>query len=1157
MSTRRRWAVLAVALGALLEVLTALSALATNAASGASHWPGPLDLVRRHPWWSMLIILLLMIMVSAALLRHGSSDPQPASKEDVEAAVQRVRVDVAEAVATPSDLDKRIARLPPYPQILLDDADDDDMMIWRVIAPFTDENVVPVELAREWAAAPPAALKHLRAAGLLVVAELLAAYQQPDAAAEQFRAAVELGATPRAYWLVRIAQIEVARPECDRTRVDELLAEAGQLDAGYPLTIALRAIVEQKWAGAVRALEGWNPSTPGEKDMALMLHGSSLAALAHVDDAINVFDAGMAAAFSPAIRLQLARLLRVRAAQGTGDSGLADAFRAVELAIQVRNARRTWRGDSAEAAAVAADAAVFADDPNQTWMLTRTVPEGDATPFEAADPRVVDVAVMGAVLTGRFSQARELIESAPAGSYARLRMEAELVNASGPGEDNRAAIEAWRVALAAAATDEQKLEALRGLAVAGATDQAVIDNLRSGYSDAVAEIELLAQIASAAGPDADEQLRALEEQTPLATLRRAELFRPRDPEAAADLLVEANIRWRNPRLLLMAIDCYENAGQPDQAQLLLQQTLTQVGPAWSGRVIALRRLANLQLADCAWAKVVATCGVLLELDPHDQDARWMRAHAEYRAGDLEDAWRTLKRSATPLDVVTPSHARLLLDLSRRYADAAQVVDTVRTMWRAFPHDENVYLAAITAVQRRADRTQLPAGIEGELTQAVLRSFRQQFPGSDRITPITIEDSERPFGALEDHMRKEAATYSDVLAGIRTDNLPVGALDRVVGKPYSAIFPYAPLGCHRAFFPDDADNVVEASLAAQSLAGTCLIDASALYTLALLPDAAARPLVALLSRPSMTDVGLWDLIQSEDHFSLPNEATMTFDSARDQVVIVETDPAAAERQHRQAQSMLRTARPLRRINHSALVDLPWHGPSVPVWILTLDAAKHHSTALWADDFGLRLAARSLGIKTFSTRAMLTIARTRGRFDDATVNQIGQTLVRECVVDFPHDHDTLVAVAAEQGWEPRSVAVVLSRAATWANTELAYRIFLTVISRCRQETIEQWAHAALTGIFQASAPDRGIERLTEFMTAILADVAVQREHTAGVAAAVQALVPDKADEIVCAAINDMWDRLKANYAPEQSVMIFMKLICGLGDKHRQYAARLVLD
>ncbi len=154
-------------------------------------------------------------------------------------------------------------------------------------------------------------------------------------------------------------------------------------------------------------MSGWSPSTVWERDTALTVLGGALVEQQKLDDAVTVMEAGTTETSSAGLLLQLARLLRARSVLGGGDSRWRDAFRSIEVALRARNLRRSWRGDSAEAVAAAAEAAIIADDQGQVWSLTRPAPDGEATAGEAGDPRVLPLAAMGAALTGRIAQARE------------------------------------------------------------------------------------------------------------------------------------------------------------------------------------------------------------------------------------------------------------------------------------------------------------------------------------------------------------------------------------------------------------------------------------------------------------------------------------------------------------------------------------------------------------------------------------------------------------------------------------------------------------------------------------------------------------------------------------------------------------------------------
>jgi hypothetical protein len=1145
----------AAVLTGVVLILSILDGLATNVASSAGHWPGPLDLLRRYPWWTVMVLGALTLLLTIWKTVKSGSGPTPASSEDLLATEDRLREHVDKVETRRSRVEDRAARLPPYPRALLAASGEDRDLIWKVIAPFIDDTIVPQKLAREWAASPPAAIDGLPATGRLVVAELLLGYGQPAAAVEHLRTAVDWGATPRAYWLVRMAQVQVTPGEDDPARVNRLLAEAEQVDAAYPLAVAMKSIVAEDWNQALHALDGWSPPTLWEQETVVVFRHAALLGMDKLDEAIIALDSGPSEFRSASILLRLAQLLRTRAVQGTGDSDIADATRAAEVAIRARNMRRLWRSDSAEAVAVAAEAAVIADDHQQVWTLTRPAPDGEATPSEAADSRVLPVAAMGAVLTGRFAQARALIDSAP-GGYVRLCIEAELASAEPSHTGSPTAVEAWRETLRAATTDEEKLRTLRGLAMEGASDHAVLEELKARYPQAVAEIETLSTIASVSGADADERLRALETRSPLASVRRAELLRHDDPEGAAELLIDANTRWRNPRLLLMALDCFQDAGRWEQAGRVAQDALAQIGPQWSGRATVMRRLADIQSARNDWPMVEVTCRALLGIDQNDEGARWALANAQYRGGDPQQAWLTLKRATALPNVTTPMHARLLLDLSRRYADAVEVARTALAMLHMFPTDQDVHAAVINSVTMRLDRTELPEDIGSEIT-AAWQSFFERYPDSERFTPYTIHDDDNPLADIEEQMRQQARTYREFEDRIRDQNHPIGMLEAVVGKPYSAIFPYRPLGYHRLAFSDDQDNALELDLARASLTGNCLVDASALYTLGLLPDAAPA-LIALLFRPAITDIALRDLVEADDMFGLPSAGTLHYDIGLGQVVARETDADVTDRQRAQIRSMLTTARDFRRIIHPALVHLQSIRPHRdPIWALTLDAAQHNGTSLWADDTGLRIVAHSMGIKTFSTQALLTIAHERQRIDDATLNQTTRALIREYAVDLPYDHNALLEIGAEQNWEPRSVAVILSRAATWSNGPRVLQLFRTAFRNAPDAGRKTWAYAALTGIRDATIPDDRVEKLTAFTAMTLGDAWTRPEHASAVVAAIQALLPEETDALVQGALKQVWTGLKETYPTEHSMIVFLHIISRLDDDYRQYGAKLILE
>lgn len=1149
MSKARGVVVVGALLAVLMVLVPAIVALATNVATSATRWPGWLDLVRRYPWPALGIFVGLMVVLVIISAVINAAAPSPVSKDEMAQVADGLHQHLNEIESLRVEVEDRVTVLPPYPRALLLQMDVPSRdRVWKLVTPFTDTTIDPKDLAKEWAATPPAALEELPMMAQLVVAELLHTYGQPRAAISHLRQAVAWGATPRAYWLFRVAQLHAATDGETSPEFEAALAEVDLIDSSYPLAKALRARSEAAWAELAADLDDWRPSTRWEQDTALLFRAVALQLVGRLDEAIAVLDTNVGDAEIPSHLLQHSRLLRGRAASGTGDSRLGDAQRAVELAVRARNLRRLWRFDSAEATATAAEAAMIAEDSQLVWTLTRPAPEGQATEAEAADPRVLPLAAMGAALTGRVAHARELVPAED--GYVRRRVLAEIASAS----DDNSTVEAWQAVLDAAKTDEEKIRALRGLAMEGTTDRDVLNDLRRRQPEVVAEVELTVEVQAVSGPGTDERLRALDAHTPLASVRRADLIRHDDPERAAQILLDATERWQYPRLLVMAMSCYEDAGLLAQAEEIAKQALVQFGSSWPNRATVLLRLFHIQSTRRDWNSATATARTLLENDPNDQDIRWGLAWAQFRSGDPETAWRTLKRPAAPLTPRTPTQAFLLLDLTRRYAAADDVAKTALAMLQAFPDDQDVHGAAIGTVTMRTDRADLPDDVNAQITQA-WQTFLEHYPDNQLLQAHTVP-ADSPFVEIEPILRQQAEAYQEVLRLVRDDGLPVGLLQFVVRKPYSSIFLYRPLGYHRMVYPAPQDQATELAMARVALTGGCLVDASSLHTLALLPDIAPT-LLALVDRPTITDAGLQDLAEADDMLSMPGSGTLTYDPGTGRAAAIHHDPEITTQQQTQIRAMLTTARGLRRLTHPELLNFPsleWDRE--PVWNLTLDAANHHNLPLWADDTGLRTAAHQLGIKTFSTHALLDVALEQQRIDIAARRNTTRALIHEHIVDLPFDHGLMMEIAVEESWEPRSVATALSRNATWINGRHVLNLFLAAFTNTTDVFARTWADAALAGLCDTTDIESLGDRLKALSVITLAAVASRPERVARFVTAIESAAPERAENVVRGALADLWSRITDSMSTGHAVTAFLQIISCLNDNHRQYGTHLIL-
>lgn len=1146
----KRRVLVPIALGVVGFLLTVPLTLDENVVSSLGHWPGPLDLIRRHSLRAGVLLLAAFGVLALIGAFTGRGSPEPASAADLLESEERIKVHIEELAQPGSGQVGLIERLPPYPREIVLASGDDQAAILRVVKAFADPAIDPYTLAREWGASAPQALEDLPIAGRLAAAELLYAYGEPGAAIVQIRVAVRMGVTPRAYWLVRAAQFAAMVSGEDAPQVQELLDEAEAVDGGYPLLIGLRHAIAEQWQAAEDALTPWSPSSVWERDAYANLRGVVLARLDRLDEAIALLQDAGAHARTAGPLILLAKLLLERSVRGSGDSRWADALRAIEAALSARNQRRAWRGESAEAVVIAAEAALAADDPQQAWTITRPPPQGDANEHEAADGRVLLTSAVAAALTGRTDQARELVTETD-DAYQRARIEAELASAEHGGQ---AAVAAWRHVYRVCASDDQKLHALDCMAKEGFLDQEALESLRAHYPEAAKDIELDHAIMSVVGPGADEQLRGWEARSPLASVRRADLARKDDPRKAAEILTDATARHNDPRLLRLAIDCYTEAGEWELAEDLAEQTIADSGTLWPGRASVLRRPLLITWALRDWPKVATTSRTLLEIDADDDDARWSLAVAQVHTGELEKAWHTLNRSGAVIQATTPGRTHYLLELTRRFARAERVARTALDAIKAFPDDHEVHAAALNALTLGPDMSDLAEGVGGEIS-AAWSSFIERYPDSRYFSAYALREGENPFADIEEMMRVHARGYEKVLATIRDQQFPLGALKRFSGKPYAATFLYRPLGYHPAGSTAQSDIDYELGVAREARDQIVLVDASALYTLALLPHVATA-LIALTHRPAIIDAAFLDLIASDDHFNTPSNWTMDFDHAGDRMIVTEHPQEMIDRQRTLIRTMLETARALRRVAHPALVRLTSPDPERDSpWHLTLDAAMENGAILWSDDIGLRRLAHGEGVKAFGTLSLLTLARNHGRIDETEADRITRTLISEFVVDLPFDQAALEEVAAADKWVPAGPATVLSRAHTW-NKHLgaAESILHHALRQAPTPHFAQWSYAAMTGL-AASSPENRDSKLTALITRVLRERWSRPEHADALASAVKALVPDDAALIMRSALGNTWRDVCRSHGYRDGAIVFRHLISHLEEGHRAHGAELI--
>lgn len=146
--------------------------------------------------------------------------------------------------------------------------------------------------------------------------------------------------------------------------------------------------------------------------------------------------------------------------------------------------------------------------------------------------------------------------------------------------------------------------------------------------------------------------------------------------------------------------------------------------------------------------------------------------------------------------------------------------------------------------------------------------------------------------------------------------------------------------------------------------------------------------------------------------------------------------------------------------------------------------------------------------------------------------------------------------EENWEPRSVATVLSRYATWTNGRLPLDLFLAVFRNASDVHAQAWAHAAVFGLQNAAGTGRRDGRLKAVTIVTLAAEAARPERAAICIAALEAAAPEEVQDVVHSALDSLWSTIKSTLSTEEAVAAFLQILSRLNGNYRHYGTHLIL-
>lgn len=975
-------------------------------------------------------------------------------------------------------------------------------------------------------------------------------YTAQDAAASLLEKAILQGVFPRGYYTARRA---LAIAASDVNAAIDYLDQSRETDS---FCRALVLILSGEMAPARIELEAWSAATDEEA----AIRGTLLTAALREDDpngALNVALDTFRHTNGTAAGLQAATLLLARAARGDSASRNSDTQQAAELAVTVRNRRRVWGGDSAEAVEIAVAAALQAHDSERAWRLTQTPPDGEASEREATDERVRKHAALTAALRGDLDTARDLA-TAISEPFYQARVEALIAESEGNDAD---ALDGWRAAWTAARNDAERLEAAGGIATSGGSLPDLAD-LASRYSDVVSEIRLVADVLAADDQMAALRANALRSRNVLIELaqRHTGSGNHRD---AGDALHRGAVHWSDPDLMSMAAASYHRAGADDLARESAKEGLTLGGHAWPGRRAMLALLVEIESRSEEWPAAVTAARQLLETDPDDADAYWALARCQLAGADPDGAWATLTSAHILLTPRSSNEALVWLQLNARYSNDRHFLATALSIVRTWRENADLLGAFLALTYEGLRRDELaPTADELEELHEVSRQYWQQHPESTTFRAVSLGPDDDPLLPMAPELQQQYEQTQELRDKVVAGQLPLAMLASVAGRSFTEASLRRAAGV--VYAVDYPTQGYESDIAHNALTTPTVIDPTVGHTLTLLDGPLRDQLLGSVSSVNTTDSLYRDALQAQDNLAMRSTLTVGWDPNQNRPVPTEISEAMADRLAEKSRQIAQILFAAARFPHHQLAHFPEDLDRRFWWLSGIDLAKTRGWAYWSDDRLMRQVASSIGVPAFGTVALLDRLAAEGRVNAMRVEVARAQLLRNFYVDLGFNSTVFNLAATEEQWRAGPIASALSRTTSWADADAAARFAVTAmgnVAATSPEDLAGWCHAAANGLTNIAGSG---EAASTNLEVLLRQVATQPWFgpaalpfvLQGIRSAVRVSTQSSVRDPLATILTGFHGLIAKRSGHVTAAEFLMRLVSGCDEDDRALAARIIL-
>ncbi|MFE9672141.1 tetratricopeptide repeat protein [Microbispora bryophytorum] len=988
---------------------------------------------------------------------------------------------------------------------------------WRLVTALTASTPLPTEVVAEWAGTRPEWLKSAAPPVQLLAGEFAGAYGQPRLMADLFAAAAANGAVRGEFWQARAALIyDDLRDKPER---DHLLAELESRQLSEPYARAVVLSLSDDQTTALHELKQWS-AKPGDRtirvltQVRIMMAAADPYAPGNLDSALGVTaDGSSAPMWSTTVAVVRARILAVRARLGRAGTWDRDLREATDLLLWARDEQRIVRVSSADTVAELCGV-LLAQQDYRRLIQVATFGDDGATRAEADHPQVVEHLAVAALHLGDLDLANECLQRL-SDQAARARVGALVAEAQ--GEDQAPF---WRAAVEAAEDDDQLGQALYGLAQTGATDLPRLEELAARFPEAAEEIRAQAQAASGRTDQALRTLRAKASTSLTASLTLSRVYGDTgriDDQVAT--LTGAARTFGDSSLTLMAAEILIRADRRQEAAVLLDDLLAHTPAQGPSRVRALRMAAKLAADDRRPHHAADLLRSVLEIDPGDTSSRWALIDLLLHRGELDPAWQELTGAPEPLEPATIAQAHLWINLQVRRGNPAVTVQGCLELLRRFSEDQKFGAFVVTNLitPGTIDHT-VPQALREEVQREIGRYF-DRWP-SGPIRRIVFTDPADALAQMGELMGPGAAaerrrTLQSTARGVLTGNLPLSFLASAAGRSYAEVLITKIGFAIPARHPDPAEHAACLETVQAHADGLIVIDSTAAVVLTALPADVRDSAVGVFARVATTDTVTIDALAARDSLAMRSTGHVAYDEERGALPVDHANPAEADRLAEEAEALLALIYRFERLPRPATSAFAFEDtpPPLTAWVSAADLARLRGCALWSDDPILRILARGIGIPATSSPAILDYLHSTRMISDVEHETALRRLIAAAIGDFPLQEKRLMELAEDDQWQPRTVARVLARPATWAKPSAMISLFSRLIAEARahrSDTLPTWLYQAVHGAATAMSHQRAATTIAGNLLAIVLEIGRATPTTAVTltAAARQALA-DSAD------------------------------------------------